>query len=120
MSEQASSVPAASSNGESVSDIINVLGSPSASSPILESLIINAYAAPGSIRTYTPLKVLSQGPFSSLHLCHWHSILPPRLDAPPLPTIARYGVGRDLIVLKIIPIDSNKDPNKVKELEVRG
>jgi hypothetical protein len=42
MSEQASSVPAAPSNGETVPvtiNTINVLGSPSVSSPILGSLI---------------------------------------------------------------------------------
>ena len=130
----------APSNPNTVPNTVYVLGSPCASSPILESLIsedtskpqsyplnqslwkvfINSFSAPGSIRTYTPLKTLSQGPFGSVHVCHWHSTFPPCVEPPPLPTIARYGVERDLIALKIIPIGSGQDPNKLKELEVCG
>ncbi|KIM40355.1 hypothetical protein M413DRAFT_446540 [Hebeloma cylindrosporum] len=112
MSGQSSSIPAVSSNPEAT---VNVVGSPSASSPILGSLISDDSS---SIRTYTPLKTISQGPFGSVHFCHWHSIFPPCVDPPPLPTIARYGVGRDLVALKVIPMNSGQDPNKWKELEV--
>ncbi|KDR75621.1 hypothetical protein GALMADRAFT_226248 [Galerina marginata CBS 339.88] len=94
-----------------------ILGVPSISHPI-QYLPTNTESSEGSVRTWTPLKVLGQGSFSTVWACNWHSGLRPQPNSPPLIENTRFGEGTRLIALKSYVIPDERELSTVKELEV--
>ncbi|KAF8963650.1 kinase-like domain-containing protein [Flammula alnicola] len=95
----------------------DVYGIPSLSEPIQE-LPDHEGPIPGSERVYSIFKVLSHGSSKFVSFCEWHSVLRPAPNATPLLDMARYGIGKQIVVLKSQVVGSRHDWKKMKELEV--
>ncbi|KAF8806596.1 Pkinase-domain-containing protein [Phlegmacium glaucopus] len=105
---------------------IEVVGSPSVSVQDDQLRIGDPYTS--SIRSYTPLRDLGEGLFSTVWLCDWHSALPPGLARPAmqnsgvrpewtdkrLVAVKRVGrkwlhnsIDKELKVLRALPVHPN-------------
>ena len=79
---------------------------------------------PGSVRSYTPLKVVGDGSFGTVWLCDWHGTLPPNT---PVSAMQRNTTRPEYAGKRLVAVKRMKkrweggwdECKRLKELEVR-